>query len=141
MAEAQRRTRTPHLHLKSDDPICDTGAGSARGTGEATHHKPAAASEEAVTPQNCSKIAIHCQCALNSFAITLSGCGGSNCLPQKGSREGAGPPEAHHAPCQRLMFVSIAMFQMIHHRFPRAQPPPQSAGSNFLSAHDTIHGF
>lgn len=52
VAEAQRRTRTTHLHLKSDDAICDTGAGSARGTGEATHHKPATASEEAVTPQN-----------------------------------------------------------------------------------------
>lgn len=109
MVEAQRGTRTTHLHLKSDDAICDSRAGSARGTGKAAHHKPATAPEEAVTPQNCSKIAIHCQHGLNNFAITLAGWG-SNCPPQKDSREGAGAPQAHQAPCQGPTFVSIPVF-------------------------------
>lgn len=142
MAEAQRRTRTPHLHLKSDDTICDTGAGSARGTGEATHHKPAAASEEAATPQSCSENSNSLPVCLEQLCQHPFWLGGvATARPRKAAGKVLDPLRLtrHHA--KGWCLSPLPCFQMIHHRFPRAQPPPQSAGSNFLSAHDTIHGF
>lgn len=66
---------------------------------------------------------------------------GSNHQPQKGSGEGAGHPQPHHAPCQRQTFLSVPVFPADPSSLPAGMATPTSEGGSILTARDTIHGF
>lgn len=142
MAEAQGRTRSAHLHLKPDDTICDTGAGSARGTGKAAHH---ANRNSFRGGGNISKLLRNSN-LISSMVLTalpspFMAVWGSSRQPQKGSGEGAGCPQSHHSPCQKQTFLSILVFPADPSSLPAGTAVPTSTGNSFLTARDTIHGF
>jgi len=96
VAEAQRRRRSTHLHLKPDDTICDTRAGSARGTGKAARHANCnsfrGGGNISTLLQNSKLIS---SVALTAFSSAFLAVRGSSRQRQKGSGEAARHPQPH----------------------------------------------